>query len=78
MGQFCPNFLQDTGKKHNEAITGSSLSLNALIDSSFWFNTINLGWSIVYIEGSQLKIKYCISFSKDHFCLGKQCICLPE
>ena len=27
------------------------LTLNALIDSSFWFDTINLGWSIVYKEG---------------------------
>ena len=26
----------------------------ALMDSSFWFNTINFEWSIVYIEGSQV------------------------
>ena len=25
-----------------------------IIDSSSWFDTINLGWSIVYIEGSQV------------------------
>ena len=27
----------------------------ALIGSFSWFGTINLGWSIVYIEGSQVK-----------------------
>ena len=32
------------------------------MDSSFWFNTISLGWPIVYIEGSQVIIsKDCIS-----------------
>ena len=30
------------------------LTLYALMDSSFWFDTINLGWSIVYIEGTQV------------------------
>ena len=30
------------------------LTLYALMDSSFWFDAINLGWSIVYIEGSQV------------------------
>ena len=30
------------------------LPLYALIDSSFWFDTINLGWSSVYIEGSNV------------------------
>ena len=28
------------------------LPLYVLMNSSFWFDTINLGWSIVYIEGS--------------------------
>ena len=27
------------------------------MDSSFWFDAINLGWSIVYIEGAQVIIK---------------------
>ena len=31
-------------------------TLNALMDSSFWFDIINLGWSIVYIERSQVVI----------------------
>ena len=26
------------------------------MDSSFWFDTINLGWSIVYIEGPNVII----------------------
>ena len=34
----------------------ASLTLYALIDCSFWFDTINLGWLIVYIEGSQAVI----------------------
>ena len=28
----------------------------APMDSSFWFDTINLGWFIVYIKGSQVII----------------------
>ena len=28
------------------------LTLNALMNSSFWFDTINLRWSIVYVKGS--------------------------
>ena len=33
------------------------------------FDTVKLGWSIVYIEGSQVIIsqKYCINFSEDCF-----------
>ena len=48
------------------AFDGNTLTLYALMDSSFWFDTINLGWSIVYIKGSQVKIsKYnCISFTE--------------
>ena len=32
------------------------LTLYALMGSSFRFDALNLGWSIVYIEGSQVKI----------------------
>ena len=32
------------------------LTLYALMDSSFWFDTINFGWSIIYTEGSQVII----------------------
>ena len=42
------------------------------MDSSFWFETINLGRSIVYIKGSQViisKQKY-ISFSEDIYVLA--------
>ena len=44
------------------------------MDYSFWFATLNLGWSIVYIEGSQVIIykQFCISCSEDHFCLSNQ------
>ena len=43
------------------------------MDSSFWFDKRNLGWSIVYIEGSQVIIyqKSCISFFVDSFVLVK-------
>ena len=42
------------------------------MNSSFWFDTITLGWSFVCIEGSQVIIfKYnCISFSEDVFVLA--------
>ena len=32
------------------------LTLYALMDSSFWFDAINMGWSIVCTEGSQVII----------------------
>ena len=43
------------------------------MDSSFWFETINLGKSIVYIKGSQVIIskQNYISFSEDILCLSK-------
>ena len=46
--------------------------LYALSDFSFWLGAINLGWSIVYIEGSQVIISnlICISFSDDSFVLA--------
>ena len=31
-----------------------NLSHSILMDSSFWFHAINLGWSNIYIEGSQV------------------------
>ena len=39
------------------------------------FDTVKPGWSIIYIEGSQVIIfpKNYISFSEDQFCLVKQC-----
>ena len=39
------------------------------------FDTVKSGWSIVYMEGSQVIIfkHYCISFSQDLFRLNKQC-----
>ena len=43
-----------------------SLALYVLMDSSFWFDTINSGWFIVYIERSQVINKNC-------FCLSKLC-----
>ena len=33
-----------------------------LMDSSFWIDTINLGWSNVYIKGSQVIILINITF----------------
>ena len=44
-----------------------------VIDSSFWFDTTNLGVSIIYIEGLQIIIskRFCISFSEDSLYLSK-------
>ena len=41
------------------------------MDSSFWFDTINLGKSFVHIKGCQVIIlkKYCILLSEDMFYL---------
>ena len=35
---------------------GKGLTLNVLMDVSFLVDSINLGWSIVYIEGSKFII----------------------
>ena len=37
------------------------------MDASFWFNTNDLRWSIVNVEGSDytFQIKYCFSFFED-------------
>ena len=42
------------------------------MDSSYWFYTVDLGWSVVYIEGTQVIIstKYRYSFFEDHFSLA--------
>ena len=42
-------------KRHSPSIL-YVLTLNALNDSSFWFNVINFGRSVVYTEGSQMII----------------------
>ena len=45
------------------------------MDFPIKFDTVKSGWSVVYIEGSQVMIftKYCISFYENRFCLSKQC-----
>ena len=43
-------------------IVSDQLTLHALMDSSLWFDTINYGWSIVYIEGSQVILSNKIVF----------------
>ena len=45
-------------------LQGSPYTLCTLIDSSFWFDTNNLEWSIVYIKGCQviIFITYCVVF----------------
>ena len=47
----------------------NELTLCVPIDSSFWFYTVHLGWSTVYLEGSQVIIskKYCIFSLKMDF-----------
>ena len=49
------------------------LTLLRPMDFFIKFDTVKPGWSIVYIEGSQVVIskKYCISLSEDGFCLSK-------
>ena len=37
-----------------EVLSGAQINPFVLIESSFWFNTSNLGWSIVYIDRSQV------------------------
>ena len=62
-----PNTTTGPDSKLNLTAKGIS-TLYALMDSSFWFETINLRRSIVYMKGSQAiisKQKY-ISFSKDN------------
>ena len=46
------------------------VTLYSLMDSSFWFDTINLRRSTVYIKESQNKN---ILFSEDRYCISKQC-----
>ena len=43
------------------------ITLYTLMDSILWFETINLRWSIVYIEGSKVisSEKCCISIAPD-------------
>ena len=55
-----------------ESISIINVTLYAQIDYSFWFNTIKLEWSIVYIEGSQFIIskRYCICSLKIDFVLA--------
>ena len=54
---------------------------HVLMDFPIWFDIINLGWSIVYIQVSQV----CFSFSDNNSHLSKQCRsfhqslhCLPK
>ena len=44
----------------------------ALMDSSFWFDAIHLGWSIISTEGSQVMVskRKCISFVEDYFVIA--------
>ena len=50
------------------------VTINALMDSSYCFDTINLGWSIVYNKGSQVvSNQNCFSFSEDGLWLSEQC-----
>ena len=47
-----------------------NLTLSLLMDSSFWLDTINLGYSIVNIQERQViifKTMYCIFLSEDIF-----------
>ena len=53
----------------------SKFTLCILMDPSIWFDTINLGLSIVHTKGCQVIIVFlnCILLSKDLFYLHKQC-----
>ena len=45
------------------------------MEFSIKFDILKSGWSIVYIEGSQVIIsnRYCISFPEGRFWFSKQC-----
>ena len=52
---FYEQYLTTTGPDSNLNVTAVDIkTLNALMNSSFWIETINLGRSIVYIIGSQV------------------------
>ena len=56
--------------------SSKALTLYALMDSSFWFDTINLECSTKYTEGLHLfyfQIK--LYFSEDGFCLNNAALC---
>ena len=54
---FYEHYLTTTGPDSKLNSTAIDISiLYALMDFSFWFETINLGRSIVYINGSQVII----------------------
>ena len=43
------------------------------MDSSFWFDAINLGWSTVHTKVSHIfQIKLFFSLSEDQFCLANR------
>ena len=71
--KFFPKSLKLMGKSIHCRVT--LLTHFVPMEFPIKFDTVKSGWSIVYIEGSQVIIseKYCISFSEDWFCLGKQC-----
>ena len=48
-------------------MSSNQLNLCILMDSSFWFYTINLGQSIVHIKGCPVIIKKIYSFVKRSF-----------
>ena len=43
---------------YEKRYSGISITYCILMGCSFWFDIINLGWSIVYIERSQVKIVF--------------------
>ena len=58
--------------KHFIPVLKSDLTLFVPKEFPIKFDTVKSGWSIIYIEGSQVIIlrKYCISFSENQFCLS--------
>ena len=72
------SFLENTESYYQNMFLLQSLiallTICILMDSSFWFDIINLGKSIVHIYGCQviIKKKYCILLSEDLFMPPKE------
>ena len=50
---MCYEIFNFIGNIDLHAVMADLALLYIQMDSSFWFDTIHLGWSIVYFEGSQ-------------------------
>ena len=57
--EYYENICKSNSHQQGRSMQVSNLTLSVLMDSSFWFDTINLGCSTVYIQGSQVIYSKC-------------------